>query len=303
MQEKVHALPGGRRWVEIVEVDAAQWSRFLEEKGAPPALVAAARERDGSVNLEARPGWIYVCYPLDLTRDELRMGHFTIVLTPQTIWTQASDPLPDMDSLGDILEEDEHGFLGEIDCVHVAGALGVASMGRTVAGTLRTRDAVDKLAERFEDDADSVHYSEIRALRKRVLYLEAIAEDQFYAFSSLMAVDLTPFRGTSQREPLLRRLQVDRHVSASLDRLERRVDDLLQGYEMHQQRRTNSRLNLLSVISAIFLPLTLIVGIYGMNFEQMPELAYPNAYYICLGLMGLLVLLMLLNFWRRGWFD
>jgi magnesium transporter len=57
----------------------------------------------------------------------------------------------------------------------------------------------------------------------------------------------------------------------------------------------------LAVLSAIMLPLSLIAGIYGMNFDNMPELKTPHGYFITLGIMGLVAALLLFYFWRRGW--
>ena len=49
------------------------------------------------------------------------------------------------------------------------------------------------------------------------------------------------------------------------------------------------------------LPLTFIVGIYGMNFENMPELRSRYGYFIVLGVMAIVASGMLLFFWKRGW--
>ncbi|MFN0139821.1 MAG: magnesium/cobalt transporter CorA [Pyrinomonadaceae bacterium] len=65
--------------------------------------------------------------------------------------------------------------------------------------------------------------------------------------------------------------------------------------------KTNNVMKTLAVLSAIILPLSLIAGIYGMNFENMPELKSRNGYFVTIGVMALLTILLLLNFWRRGW--
>ncbi|GJL59117.1 MAG: hypothetical protein NPIRA03_19740 [Nitrospirales bacterium] len=57
------------------------------------------------------------------------------------------------------------------------------------------------------------------------------------------------------------------------------------------------------MISAIFMPLTLIAGIYGMNFPNMPELQMPYGYFILLGLMAVLGRGLGIFFYVRGWFD
>ena len=65
--------------------------------------------------------------------------------------------------------------------------------------------------------------------------------------------------------------------------------------------RTNDVMKTLAVLSAIVLPLSLIAGIYGMNFENMPELKTGYGYFATLGVMALVAIILLFYFWRRGW--
>ncbi|KQC14216.1 MAG: magnesium transporter, partial [Methanosaeta sp. SDB] len=66
--------------------------------------------------------------------------------------------------------------------------------------------------------------------------------------------------------------------------------------------RMNEVMKVLTVIATIFIPLTFIAGIYGMNFKYMPELSWPAGYFLVLGLMVLIAAAMLTFFRRRGWF-
>jgi magnesium transporter len=84
--------------------------------------------------------------------------------------------------------------------------------------------------------------------------------------------------------------------------LQHRLKELQDQHLMDEQNVTNSRLRFLTIISAVFMPLTLIAGIYGMNFEYMPELDENNAYFIVLGIMVLIAIGMLAYFKRKGWF-
>jgi magnesium transporter len=65
--------------------------------------------------------------------------------------------------------------------------------------------------------------------------------------------------------------------------------------------RLNKVIKVLTIISTIFIPLTFIVGVYGMNFQFMPELGYAPAYFIVWGVMLVIALGMLLFFKRRKW--
>ena len=65
--------------------------------------------------------------------------------------------------------------------------------------------------------------------------------------------------------------------------------------------KMNNVMRLLTVISTIFIPLTFIVGVYGMNFEHMPELHYKWAYPACWGVMIGITIGMLLYFKKKKW--
>jgi magnesium transporter len=65
--------------------------------------------------------------------------------------------------------------------------------------------------------------------------------------------------------------------------------------------RMNEIMKVLTIISTIFIPLTFIAGVYGMNFKHMPELETRDGYFVVLGLMAVLGLGMFGLFIRKGW--
>lgn len=69
-----------------------------------------------------------------------------------------------------------------------------------------------------------------------------------------------------------------------------------------QGQRMNEIMKTLTVFSVIFMPLTFIVGVYGMNFDNMPELHTQNGYYIVLGVMVVTIILMVIYFKKKDWF-
>lgn len=73
-------------------------------------------------------------------------------------------------------------------------------------------------------------------------------------------------------------------------------------YFSAQSHRMNEIMKTLTIVTVVFIPLTFIVGVYGMNFENIPELKNPNGYFITLGVMFLIVLGMIYYFKRKRWF-
>ena len=100
------------------------------------------------------------------------------------------------------------------------------------------------------------------------------------------------------------------HVLRVLDLTEgyrETVSSLMELYMSSMSHRMNETMRVLAVISTIFIPLTFIAGVYGMNFDtklplNMPELSSPWGYPAVLGVMGLIALGSGFWFWRRGWF-
>lgn len=80
------------------------------------------------------------------------------------------------------------------------------------------------------------------------------------------------------------------------------LDSASSFYFSSQNQRMNHIMKILTIVSVFFMPLTFIVGIYGMNFDVMPELRNPYGYYIVLAVMLILVIGMVVYFKRKKWF-
>jgi len=79
------------------------------------------------------------------------------------------------------------------------------------------------------------------------------------------------------------------------------LSNLLDLYHSNLGMKMNQIIKVLTIITTIFVPLTFIVGVYGMNFDNMPELHTQNGYFVVLGFMTVLVILMLIYFQRKKW--
>ena len=75
----------------------------------------------------------------------------------------------------------------------------------------------------------------------------------------------------------------------------------MEGYISMSSHSLNHTMKVLTIISAMFVPLTFLAGIYGMNFEYMPELSIRYAYFVLLGVMAVIMVSMLVVFRRIKW--
>ena len=91
-------------------------------------------------------------------------------------------------------------------------------------------------------------------------------------------------------------------ASDSLDSYREILSDQLNIYHTTISSRLNDIIKFLTIFSVIFIPLTFIAGIYGTNFEVLPELHYKYSYFIMLGAMLIIAIGMLLYFKRKKWF-
>jgi len=85
--------------------------------------------------------------------------------------------------------------------------------------------------------------------------------------------------------------------------LRNQCDAITQAYSVGVGNRMNQVMKTLTILTSIFAPLTFIAGIYGMNFENMPELKWHYGYFGILILMGLIGFIQAYWLWKRGWFQ
>jgi magnesium transporter len=94
------------------------------------------------------------------------------------------------------------------------------------------------------------------------------------------------------------------HVANLVEQVDGQRDRLRSAIDLHlamTSRQLNDVMKVLTLVSTVFMPLTFIVGVYGMNFEDMPELHWKFGYPLVMGVMVAVVVGMVAFFRRRGW--
>ncbi len=118
---------------------------------------------------------------------------------------------------------------------------------------------------------------------------------------TLLSTKRSPFISDEARLYFHEMLRNSENLRAAVDSSRDLLDGILARMQAAAATRTNEIARVLTVTSAILLPLTVVTGIYGMNFENMPELRHRFGYFAVLGGMALLALALFLVFVWRGW--
>ena len=89
----------------------------------------------------------------------------------------------------------------------------------------------------------------------------------------------------------------------SLESIRDTLSSMMDIYMASVSQRVNLELRALTVVAMLFMPATLIAGIFGMNFDYMPWLKDHNGFWWAIGLMATIATIMILIFWRRQWLS
>jgi magnesium transporter len=107
---------------------------------------------------------------------------------------------------------------------------------------------------------------------------------------------------TPHTEPFLADLETHlAHHSDSIDHLRDTISSLLEAHVSIQTMRANEVMRVLTVVASIFIPMTFVASVYGMNFDYMPELEHPWGYIGTWAAMLGIGTVMLFYFWRKRW--
>lgn len=165
----------------------------------------------------------------------------------------------------------------------------------------RIGDLIEETEDTAYDNPSNRTFLEIQSLKKELIFLRKALYPLREALGKIV-------KGESefiQEENLRYFADVYDHVAHLIDSLDTYKDLTSSLLDIHinaMNTRLNEVIRVLTVISTIFMPLTFIVGVYGMNFDFMPELRWRGGYFLIWGIMILIVIVMLTFFKRKKWF-
>ena len=162
-------------------------------------------------------------------------------------------------------------------------------------------EQIDDIEEKIQSGSSDSIFSEIQQIKKELIFLRKAVYPLRDALSKLVKGE-TSFVTDHTTRYFADVYDHIVHLIDSLDTYKDLTASLLDIHFNTQNNRMTEVMKVLAVISTIFIPLTFIVGVYGMNFEYMPELktkwGYPLTWLVMIGIGGS----MLLYFRKKKWF-
>lgn len=159
---------------------------------------------------------------------------------------------------------------------------------------------LEEIEEAVLDKPLKAHLSQILDIRRKTSYLEGALEMLLRVLRQIIGDQHIKLSSDSmmQIRSLYDRLS---YLRTNLENQHNRIITLREAYNSSLSATLNETIRTLTVIATIVLPLTLIAGIYGMNFDSIPELHWPYGYYYALGLMAAIGISLVCYFKIKGW--
>jgi magnesium transporter len=208
------------------------------------------------------------------------------------------DPLYSIDYVKKLVEDDGRPMRRGADF------LAYALVDGLIDNILPTIDAMAERTEEIEEEVirnpQRPTLEAILQLKRSALRLHRIAAPQRDVLNRLSRGE---FRLIGEEARIFYRDIYD-HIMRIEDlnqSLRDRASDALSTYLSSVANRQNETMRVLSIVATIFLPMMLLAGIYGMNFENMPELKWSWSYFAVLGFMATVITAALLWFRARNW--
>ena len=288
-------------WIHLDGSDPQQEQQVFDALGVPqdlreewndPSALPGMIERDDSITLRLR--W----WSPSSGADGDDPVHLYLHMTERYCLTLARAPVPCIEEFARTCRRDFE-FAKSVGFILflILDAL-VDDMAHQLPGLHDESESIDEaIFEHFEPGLNA----RILSLKRRVLKQKRIA---IVTRDVLMRLSGRRIRVVSElcRLSLGNVYDHAQVLVTSLDSIRDMISSTQDGYMSLLSQRTNETMRVLTIFASFILPMSLIAGIYGMNFRFMPELDFKYGYFVVLGLMLAFALILAAYFRRKGWF-
>ncbi|WP_113925525.1 magnesium transporter CorA family protein [Cognataquiflexum aquatile] len=164
-------------------------------------------------------------------------------------------------------------------------------------------ESILTLEKKLDANQGDIQLEEIADLQSDLLLLESVVQGQLPVYLAFAASDKASNSAEKTKEYQTLSAANLNSADRTLELLERRLNAIRSFYDAQAREKTNKRLERLTIMSTIFMPITFLAGIWGMNFQYIPLINNPFGYAYAIAAMILISAGMFFYFRSRGWFD
>ncbi len=164
------------------------------------------------------------------------------------------------------------------------------------------REQSENLEEQLINEPSTDHIQEILALKNQLMFFRRYLQQLNKVFIAIFKEEYS-FVTESNRVFYNDAAEHVAHALEASEHLRELTVNMVDLNNNNLNNKMNGIMKTLTLVAAIFIPLTFLAGIYGMNFEYMPELSWKYAYFTLLGLMVVITAGMVYYMKRKGWFK
>jgi len=288
-------------WMDLQGSSKDALEHYLGDVEVNEIIVQLLEDAGNTTQVIPAEDAVFFDLPVHARADDDSTGHLTVLCLPRLLITLHEQPIGSLNTLATFIQRTSLLSASNTSALVCLILTLLTTLSNEVAQRMSSR--VNGLAAQMDRDADAVKLKQILAEKAKVRALEMVVEESSPVYVLLKVTNTEALNLTELKSFFQVVLGNTEFLTRNVYRLSSQLADLHQHYSVHVQEKSDQRLSVLTIISAIFLPLTLLAGIYGMNFQDMPELRLHYAYPALLGIMVVIAIGMWRYFKRRGWFD
>ena len=293
--------PDKEYWLEIKSDDRNAVTDYLDPLYSDKRVKEHILEPEQSLRVHFFPGTQVLNLPVSATENFYQEDYLTILAFDNLIVTILKEENKLFEDLQVEVENNPFGLQINIYLLIYFMASEVLQSGLENAAFAGR--SINKLIKDIDDSTVGLTLKEILEYKHNIGQLAHIVDEQFHILNFRPKLKWSDRVALTIQQELKEVFRGFEYLQQKLEHQEEKLEALQLQYQLILQEKGNKKINTLTVIQAIFVPLTLIAGIYGMNFSFMPELEWYYGYFLVMAAMGILVLTELWFFKRRGWFD
>ncbi len=290
--------------INWIDVDKAE-KNLVEEMGRlfeiHPLILEDILEIDHLPKFEAFEDHIFLSMKmLRLDREEISQEHLNIVLKDQTIITFQEGIQGDVFDLLRLRLSKGKGLIRKNSIEHLLYHCLDAVVDSYLQIAESLRDRMELMEGKLIKDSKFNVPDEVMSLKKQINLIRRLTIPFWDAFRQMQ----TECRDIFHRGSKVYFQDISDHFRSLLsffDTSREMLRDILDLYQTNINNEMNRAVKTLTVVSAIFIPLTFVAGVYGMNFDFMPELHYRWGYPLVWGVMGITTLVLIYVLKRKKW--